>query len=160
MSVQRDDLLPIDEDAIDADLQAAVGRVELADDEAAVRIWEGFLAHASRPLAWTEQFARDKDNDLLGFVAEQRNGEVSVRFTRRIGVVEDGLYQGTIVSACRLTLQLSSDWDAVETPETVDEYGVTGGGFDAFREAVEGTPAFAALALSPVTGFRAVAAYG
>ena len=152
--------LPIDEDAIDEDLRAAIGDVVLSAPDAAVRAWAGFIAHASRPLDFGERFDRDKDLDLLGFGAEKKQTEVSVRFKRRIGVVEDGEYEGTIVSACRLTLELTSAWESIADQVAVDEYGVTAGGLDAFRGAVEALPAFAALALSPVTGIRVAARCG
>jgi hypothetical protein len=151
--------LAIDEAAIDADLRSALGPVELTAPDAAMRIWAGFLAHASRPLDFGERFARDKDNDLLGFATEKRPTEIAVRFARRIGVVEDGEYAGTIVAACRLTVEPSSAWEPIAQLVTVDEYGVTAGGLEAYRAAVEASPAFAALALSPVTGLRAVARY-
>jgi hypothetical protein len=152
--------LSINEAAVDADLRAAVGTVELAADDAVVRVWTGFLDHAARPLDFGERFNGDKDNDLVAFVAEQRHGEVVVQLSRRIGVVEGEDYEGTIVASCRLVLVPTPAWETVPDRVTVDEYGITAGGLDDFRRQVEASAAFAAMTLSPVTGLKVIARFG
>jgi hypothetical protein len=154
--------IAIDEAVLDADLRSRVSPIDTSAPDAPLRIWQAFLAHAARPLAWGTHFQRDDDNDLLQFGVEIRGDRSSVRvdIERRVGVVEDEDYQGTIVVICRFTFEGGPAWDPVGDRVGYEHYGVTGGELAAFREEVEDSAAFAAMRTSWIRELFAGAYYG
>jgi hypothetical protein len=154
--------IAIDEAVLDADLRERVAAIDTSAPGAVPEIWQAFLGHAARPLRWEARFQRDDDNDLLQFGAEirARPGVVRVDIERRVGVVENEDYQGTIVVICRLTFAGGPEWDPVGDRVGYEHYGVTGGELAAFRDEVEASPAFAAMRASRITQFFAGAYYG
>lgn len=154
--------LSIDESAINADLQDRMREVDPQSDDAIALIWKSFLEHARRPLDFSEAFDNDKDNDLVSFFAERMSdgAEWRVVLKRRIGVVQDEEYEGTIVAACRTTVADCPAWQGADDRFGIDEYGGTDQNVAAFQAAVEASPAFAAWTSSPLRQFRAVAAFG
>jgi hypothetical protein len=154
--------LEIDEAVVDADLRGCVGEVDLESDVAAMRIWHGFLDHARRPLAFGDHFSDDDGNDMVSFSAERtRTGdEWNVVLKRRIGVVRDGEYEGTIVAACRTRVPDGLAWQGIGDHSGVEEDGLSRRGVDSFQEAVEASPAFRAWTSSSLQQFRAYGAYG
>lgn len=154
--------LEIDEAVVDADLRGRVRDVDLESDGAAMRIWHGFLGHARRPLAFGDHFSDDDGNDMVSFSAERtRTGDDwNVVLKRRIGVVRDQDYEGTIVAACRTRVPDGPAWEGIEDHSWVEEDGLSRRGVDSFQAAVESSPAFTAWTSSPLRQFRAYGAYG
>jgi hypothetical protein len=154
--------LEIDEAVVDADLRDRVREVDVESPGAATLIWQGFLAHVRRPLAFGERFSDDDGNDLVSFSAQRTpaGDEWNVVLKRRIGVVRDEEYEGTIVAACRTRVADGPAWEGIEDHSWVEEDGLTRRGADSFQAAVEASAAFAAWTASPLRQFRAYAAYG
>jgi hypothetical protein len=154
--------LEIDEAVVDVDLRGRVNDVDPDSADAAKLIWHGFLTHARRPLAFGDDFSDDDGNDMVSFSAERTSAgdEWNVVLERRIGVVRDEDYEGTIVAACRTRVADGPAWQGIEDHSWVEEEGVTSRGVDSFQTEVEASPAFAAWTSSPVRQFRAYAAYG
>ncbi len=110
------DLMSVDESEINADLQGRMREVDPQSDDAITLIWRHFLEHARRPLDFGEAFDNDKDNDLVSFSADRTSdgAEWRVVLKRRIGVVQDEEYEGTIVAACRTTVADGPAWRGVD----------------------------------------------
>jgi hypothetical protein len=153
--------MSIDESEVDADLQSRMSGIDARAEDAITLIWQGFLEHARRPLDFGESFDNDRDNDLLSFLAKRGRDSTEWRVVlkRRIGVVEDDEYAGTIVAACRTTVADGPAWQGVDQFGT-DAYAGSDEGVEAFRSTVEASPAFAAWRSSALREFRAVAAFG
>src|SRR5690348_7347515 len=125
-------MIEIDEVAIDADIRRSLDGIDLQRIDASARVWQGFLIHAGQRLNWGAHFDRDRENDLLYFFGRWRAGELDVTIQRRVGVVRDGDYEGTIQSEVRITVADVEEVDDVG----VEEYGER---LDDFRRAVETT---------------------
>jgi hypothetical protein len=145
-------MIEIDEAAIDADVRRSFAAINLERAEAGAEIWQAFLDHAGRPLNWGAHFDPDRNNDLLYLFAVSGSGALDVTMQRRVGVVRDGDYGGTIQSEVRVTV---SDVDrAVDI--NLEEYGER---LDDFRRAFEATDAFAAMTTGRITRLQALAFY-
>jgi hypothetical protein len=158
------EVLPLEQAAIERDLRRSLAGVELSEPDAAVRIWHGFLEHASRPVAFAGP--PDPDNDVVAFEVErQHDGEdrVLVKLQRRLGVESPDLeYLGTIVAACYLLVSGGSAWQGIATPVAIWVHGTLTGeprGLDSFRRQVESSEAFGALAASRVSELVASAGH-
>jgi hypothetical protein len=154
--------LEIDEAVVDADLRGRVQEVDVGGDDAATQIWHGFLEHARRPLAFGEHFSDDDGNDMVSFSAERTStgDNWNVVLKRRIGVIRDHDYEGTIVAACRTRVPDGPAWQGFEDHSWIEEDGLSRRGADGFQAAVEASPAFRAWTSSSLQQFRAYGAYG
>jgi hypothetical protein len=86
--------------------------------------------------------------------------EWQVDLERRIGVVRDDDYEGTIISTCRMRVADGPAWADVDSRYWAEEEDGARGGVDAMQAAVEVSPAFAAWVASPLRELRVYAAYG
>lgn len=161
---QPRELLPLEQAAIESDLRRSLGDIELSEPDAAVRIWHGFLEHASRPVAFAAP--PDPDNDVLAFDVQRPHNtqdHVIVKFQRRLGVESADLeYLGTIIAACYLLVIGGSAWQGIAAPIAIQEHGTLMGeprGLDVFRRRVESSEAFGALAGSRVSELVASASH-
>jgi hypothetical protein len=145
-------MIEIDEDAIDADVRRSLDGIDLKHADAGARIWQGYLDHAGRPLNWSTHFDSDHENDLLYFFGIWGNGELDVTIQRRVGVVSDGDYAGTIQSEVRVTIADVEEVDNVD----IEQYGER---LNDFRRAVEATGAFTAMTTGRVAKLQALAFY-
>jgi hypothetical protein len=161
---ERREFLPLEQVAIERDLRRSLAGIELSEPDAAVRIWHGFLKHASRPVAFAGP--PHPDNDVVAFEVERpHNGEdrVIVKYQRRLGVESADLeYLGTIIAACYLLVNGGGAWQGIATPIAIWVHGTLIGeprGLEVFRRQVESSEAFAALAASRVSELVASASH-
>ena len=154
--------MEIDELAIDADLRDRVGHIDLERNDAAALVWSRFLEHARRPLNFGEHFSDDHGNDQVSFVAARTpNGDGwTVELERRVGVVRDDDYEGTIISTCKMRVADGPAWAGVDDRYWAEEEDGARGGVDAMQAAAETSSAFAAWIASPLRELRVYAAYG
>ena len=158
--LDRSTPLPLDAAAIEADLLTSLA---LVDRSAPRQIWERFLDHASRSIAFEAHGADpDPENDLLVLEVERakRGDVVYVTAQRRLGV--ELIRTGTSAPSCSACYLEPGGrrWLDTDPDQTIESYGVTSAGIETFRDAVEGSPAFPALKSSRVIRFIASAGFG
>jgi hypothetical protein len=140
-------MIEIDQAAIDADVRRSFDAINLKRAEAETQIWQAFLYHAGRPLSWCTHFDPNRENDLLYLFAASGSEALNVTIQRRVGLVRDGDYEGTIQSEIRVTV---SDVDQAEDVN-LEQYGER---LDDFRRTFEATDAFKALTTGRITRAR------
>ena len=84
----------------------------------------------------------------------------TVELERRIGVVRDDDYEGTIISTCKMRVADGPAWAGVDDRYWAEEEDGARGGVDAMQAAAEASSAFAAWMASPLRELRVYAAYG
>jgi hypothetical protein len=112
-------MIEIPEAAIDADVRRSFDAINLERAEAGTEIWQAFLDHAGRSLNWGTHFDPERGNDLLYLFAVSGSEALDVTIQRRVGVVRDGDYEGTIQSEIRVTVSDVAPADDVN----LEEYG-------------------------------------
>jgi hypothetical protein len=133
-------VIPISKESLDAAARGALAGIDVSEPDALTRIWRAFLAHTCESLDWGARFDSHPDNDVLWFSSGWAEGRMGIDVLRRVGVVKDGDYEGTILAEVRLKL-VGVDPLAVGNAD-VEMHAEQ---LDEFRRAVETTPPFADL---------------
>jgi hypothetical protein len=154
-----DQPLALDDAAIEAELRRAAAGIDVAGSDAPAAVWQTFLQHATRPLAFGTTFDDHPDNDQLSFESTLRPETVIVSLRRDIGVVHVGEgYWGTIAALWGLKVARDEHWPS-DGDRHIAGHGITSNGLEAFRREVEASDVFAALLESRIIELTVMAYY-